>query len=157
MGQGMNWQRNEFLDYFYLVLFLNCIFSTFKQKHKITNTKYNALKFLELRGICSTLWLLLWNPFFIAWGRLNWNIVHRVNGLRMSNMLIKMHLSTRSPEFLQSQFKLDIIYPFFHPQVISIFYLKFFNCSETYNANWSPASFGLRHQCILPSIFAFAQ
>ena len=42
VGQGINWQRNEFLDYFYLVLFLNCISSTFKQKHKTRNTKHIA-------------------------------------------------------------------------------------------------------------------
>ena len=52
VGKDMNSHRNEFLNYFYLVVFLNCIFSTFKQKHKIRNTKYNALKFLQHRGIC---------------------------------------------------------------------------------------------------------
>ena len=31
----------------------------------------------------------------------------------------------------------------FFPQVISVFYLNFFDCFETYNANGWPASFGL--------------
>ena len=105
VGQGINWQRNEFLDYFYLVLFLNCISSAFKQKHKIRNTKYNALKLLQHRGICSRLWLLLWNPIFIGWGRLNWNIMYWVNELRMNKMLIKMHPSARCLKFLESQLK----------------------------------------------------
>ena len=148
VGQDMNWHKNEFLNYFYLVLFLNCIFSTFKQKHKIRNTKYNALKFLQHRGICSRLWLMLWNPIFIAWGRLKWNIVHWVNGLPMRKMLIKIPRIA-----IQIGYNL-----FFFPQVISVFHLNFSTVlRRTTQMVHKPPLVCLRHQCILPSIFAFAQ
>ena len=129
------------MAYFSAALEFVVLFSTFKQKHKIRNTKYNALKFLQHRGICSRLWLLLWNPIFIAWGRLNWNNVQWVNGLRMSKMLIKMPSSAWCPEFLNrnSNRISFILFSASNLRLLS----KIFNFSETYNANGSPASFGL--------------
>ena len=59
----------------------------------------------------------------------------------MSKMRIKMHPSARCPKFLESQF-IWISFILFSTSNICLL-SKFVNSSDTYNANWSPASFGL--------------
>ena len=103
---------------------------------------------MQYRGLSSRLWLSLRNMIFIAWGRLNWNIVHWVNGLGMNKMLIKMHPSARWPPSGVRQMHPSnrssnrisfILFSASNLHLLS----KIFNCSETYIANVSPAPVGL--------------
>ena len=116
---------------------------------------------MQYRGLSSRLWLSLRNMIFIAWGRLNWNIVHWVNGLGMNKMLIKMHPSARWPRQVSVKcipriaVQIGYLLSFF-PQVISIFYLKFSTVlRRTSQMCHQPQLVCIRHQCILPSIFSY--